>query len=103
MKATYWRGKKLLNGQTIAARHRLVFYASDGRSINTATLWEDGTTSCNCKGWCFRQKCKHATRALALTADVDETGERPDPAPTAQDGPAHGTTPFRRRTRSVDT
>ena len=103
MKVTYWRGKKLLGSQTIEARYRLVFYASDGCTINTATLWEDGTTSCNCKGWQFRKKCKHSIRALTITADVDETGERPEPIPAVPEEPVQRTTPFRRRTRSVDT
>jgi len=103
MGATFKRGKKFLDGQEIEARHRLVFYASDGCTINTATLWVDGTTSCNCPGWSFRKKCKHADRALHLTASIDETGELSSrPTSNAAESPK-ATNPFRRRSRNVDT
>ena len=103
MQPTFKRGRKFLGDKEIAARHRLVFYASDGCTINTATLWEDGTSSCNCRGWIFHKKCKHAARALSLTANLDETGEQSSrPTPPAPASPC-ATNPFRRRSRSVDT
>ena len=104
MKALYRKGAKLIGNQVIAARYRLVFYASDGCTINTATLWEDGTSSCNCKGWRFHRTCKHSIRALDLTGNLDETGERREhPTSDAPEKPTRATSPFRRRTRPVDT
>jgi hypothetical protein len=103
MQPTYRRGKKFIGSQEIGAKHRLIFYASDGCTINTATLWVDGTASCNCPGWRFHRKCKHSARALNLTATVDETGGPDRSTSAAPEEPPRGTTPFKRRTRSVDT
>jgi hypothetical protein len=107
LKPSFKRGKKLLDGKEIEAKHRLILYGSDGVSIYTATLWTDGTTSCNCPGWSFQHAkggtCKHAKRAALLTATVDETGGPDRSISNATDKSSPGTTPFRRRTRSVDT
>lgn len=107
MKPAFKRGKKLLDGKEIEAKHRLILYGSDGISIYTATLWADGTTSCNCPGWSFQhakgKTCKHAKRAESLTATIDETGG-PDRSTSAVSGESpRGTSPFKRRSRSVDT
>ena len=101
MQPTFKKGKKIVGDKVIDAVHRLTFYASDGCTINTATLWADGTTSCNCMGWRFRKSCKHAARAHFLTANVDETGEGRTPA--APEDVPRGTRPAGPRIRSVDT
>ena len=105
MEPSYRAGKKFVDGKTIEAKYRLTVYGDDGFTIHTATLWEDGTTSCNCPRWGpkidGRRRCPHSLRALTLTANVDETGEQPD---QAGDRRLSGrTNPFRRRSRSVDT
>jgi len=88
---------------SIIAKYRLVVFGDDGSTVYTATLWEDGTTSCNCPRWGPKQpglgrRCIHSVRAAKLTANVDETGEQPGPPP-----PTPGNNPFRRRSRSIDT
>lgn len=107
MKPAFKRGKKFLDDKEIEAKHRLILYGSDGVSIYTATLWADGTTSCNCPGWSFQHAkggtCKHAKRAAGLTTTVDETGGPDRSTSDAADRSSHRTTPFKRRTRSVDT
>jgi hypothetical protein len=104
---SFKRGKKLLDGKEIEAKHRLILYGSDGVSIYTATLWVDGTTSCNCPGWRFPRKggrtCKHAERAKNLTTTIDETGGPDRSTSAATESPSRGISPFKRRTRSVDT
>ena len=100
---SYRHGKKFLDGKTIEARFRLTVHGDDGFTVHTATLWEDGTTSCNCPRWGphkrgEQRRCPHSIRAATLTANVDETREQPEPTPAA---PA--TSPFRRRSRTVDT
>lgn len=104
MEPSYRAGKKFIGNQAIEARHRLTFYGNDGFTVHTATLWDDGTSSCNCPRWGpkvdGRRQCVHSVRALALTANIDETGDQPEPpAPK----PQRGTNPFRRRSRPVDT
>lgn len=104
---TFHGGQKFIGSLAISARYRLTCFGSDGVTIYTATLWADGTSSCNCPAWRFERngvrKCKHATRALSLTADVDETGGQARPTPAAAEEPVQGTNPFRRRSRQVDT
>jgi hypothetical protein len=105
VKPSFKKGKKFIGDKTIEAKYRLLTHGSDGVTIYTATLWADGTTSCNCPAWRFAKgdarKCKHSERAAGLTANVDETGTIP--IPTAAPEQSHGTNPFKRRTRSVDT
>jgi hypothetical protein len=105
MATTFKDGKKYVAGVEVRVKHRLTCFGSDGNTIYTATLWADGEASCNCPAWRFERKgkrgCKHATRAMTLTADVDETGGLGRTAAAAE--PDLGTTPFKRRTRSVDT
>jgi hypothetical protein len=101
---SYRTGKKFIGNKAIDARYRLTVYGDDGFTVHTATLWEDGTSSCNCPRWGpkvdGKRQCKHSVRALTLTANIDETGDQPEPpAPKVQ--PA--TNPFRRRSRPVDT
>jgi hypothetical protein len=100
---SYRHGKKFLDGKTIEAKFRLTVHGDDGFTVHTATLWEDGTTSCNCPRWGphkrgEQRRCPHSIRAATLTANIDETREQPGPTPAA---PA--TSPFRRRSRTVDT
>ena len=104
MEPSYRAGKKFVDGKAIEAEARLTFYGNDGFTIHTATLWADGTSSCNCPRWTKKdgpvRRCPHSDRALTLIANVDETGERPEPpAPATQEA----TSPFRRRSRHVDT
>jgi hypothetical protein len=107
MKPSFVRGKKLLDGKEIEAKHRLILYGSDGCSIYTATLWVDGTTSCNCPGWSFQhakgRTCKHAKRAANLTASVDETGGPDRSTSVGTEEPSRRPSPVQRRIRSVDT
>ena len=103
MQPTFKKGKKYIGDKEVAAKHRLILYGDDGTSIYTATLWADGTTSCNCPGWRFRRTCKHSARAVSLTTTVDETGGPDRPTPAAAEEPSRGTNPFKRHTRSVDT
>ena len=103
MDPSYRKGKKFVDGKAIDAKYRLVVFGDDGSTVYTATLWEDGTTSCNCPRWGPKQpglgrRCIHSVRAAKLTANVDETGEQPGPPP-----PTPGNNPFRRRSRSIDT
>jgi hypothetical protein len=105
MEPSYRMGKKFFNGKAIDARYRLTFYGNDGFTVHTATLWEDGTSSCNCPRWTRKttqeRGCPHSQRALTLVANVDETGEQPEP-PEPKSTP-RTTNPFRRRSRPVDT
>jgi hypothetical protein len=101
---SYRSGKKFVDGKAIEAKYRLTFHGNDGFTVHTATLWEDGTSSCNCPQWTKKttrvRGCRHSERALTLTANIDETGEQPEPpAPKGPQGP----TPFKRRSRPVDT
>ena len=106
MEATFRNGKKYVGGTVVEARHTLTTFSSNGVTKYTAVLWEDGTTSCNCPGWWSRKAkgltCKHAARAEKLTTTVDETSGYEVPT-SAAGKPQQGTTPFKRRTRSVDT
>jgi hypothetical protein len=102
---SYRKGKKYFGGREISARFRYTFYGDDGYTVHTATLWEDGTSSCNCSRWTKQlpgrpRTCPHAERALTLTANVDETGTIP-----TQDAaqPADGRSNTRQRRRIVDT
>lgn len=101
---SYRGGKKFVDGKAIEAKYRLTFYGNDGFTVHTATLWEDGTSSCNCPQWIKKttkvRGCRHSLRAMDLTANIDETGEQPDP-PKPDEPKA--TSPFKRRPRSVDT
>jgi hypothetical protein len=102
---SYSKGKKFLDGKAIEARFRYTFHGDDGFTVHTATLWADGTSSCNCPRWGphkrgQERRCIHSDRALTLAANVDETGAQPGP-PAATVSPA--TSPFRRRSRTVDT
>ena len=106
MKPSFRRGKKFLGDETVEPKHRLITFGSDGVTVYTATLWVDGTTSCNCPAWRFAKgdtrKCKHSLRAASLTATIDETGTiRAISAATEES--QMGSSPFKRRTRSVDT
>jgi len=106
-KPSFKQGQKFVGNKAIKAKYRLITHGSDGVTVYTATLWEDGTTSCNCPAWRFQKSssergCKHATRARFLDQDVDETGMS-NRTPAAKEEPSYGTTPFKRRTRSVDT
>jgi hypothetical protein len=110
MADSYRGGKKYSDGLTIEAKHRYTFHGDDGFTVHTATLWADGTSSCNCPRWCKKQEgmargCPHSERALALTANVDETREQPGPAPPPEPAapPAPASNPFRPRRRTVDT
>jgi hypothetical protein len=108
VKPAFKRGKKVVDDRAIEAKYRLICHGSDGCTIYTATLWADGTTSCNCPAWRFERKgvrkCKHATRALTLTADIDETGGQPVRATSAVvEEPRPGIVPSRQRSRPVDT
>lgn len=102
---SFRKGKKYHEGREISARYRYTFYGDDGYTVHTATLWEDGTSSCNCTRW-IKQKvgeernCPHAERALTLTANLDDTGTIPVPT-TPPTGTA-GTAEARRRQRRVD-
>jgi hypothetical protein len=105
MEPSYSKGKKFLDGKAIEAKFRYTFHGDDGFTVHTATLWKDGTSSCNCPRWGphkrgQERRCIHSDRALTLTANVDETGAQPDP-PAAV--PSQATSPFRRRSRTVDT
>jgi hypothetical protein len=104
MEPSFRSGKKFFNGKVIEAKYRLTFYGNDGFTVHTATLWEDGTASCNCPQWIKKvteeRRCRHTVRALALTCNVDETGEQPAPPPPKVQ---RETNPFRRRSRPVDT
>jgi hypothetical protein len=105
MDPSYRAGKKFIGNKAIEARFRYTFFGNDGYTKHTATLWEDGTSSCNCPRWGPHlpgqpRRCPHSERALTLTANVDETGEQPEPEKPA--GP-QTTSPFRRGRRSVDT
>ena len=106
MGVAYRSGKKFLDGQVIEARHRYTFHGNDGFTVHTATLWEDGTSSCNCPRWgksidrFGNRSCVHSERAATLTENIDETGAQPDlPSPAM----SQTTSPFRRRRRSIDT
>ena len=105
MEATYKDGKKHLGGKVIEPRHTLNTLSSNGMTVYTAVLWEDGTTSCNCPGWWSKKgkvrTCKHTVRAEKLTTSIDETGGRSVPV-TAAETAKQGTNPFKRRARSVD-
>jgi hypothetical protein len=110
MADSYRGGKKYADGRTIEAVHRLTFHGDDGFTVHTATLWADGTSSCNCPRWCKKQEgmargCPHSDRAMTLTANVDETREQPEPAPPPEPAapPAPASNPFRPRRRTVDT
>ena len=112
MEPTYRAGKKFIGSQVIEAKYRFTFHGNDGFTVHTATLWDDGTSSCNCPRWTKKLQgqdrgCPHSQRALSLTANVDETGEQPDKPATAGTPPTSAgqrtTNPFQRRSRSVDT
>jgi hypothetical protein len=103
MEPSYRSGKKFIDNRVVEARYRLTVYGDDGFTIHTATLWEDGTTSCNCPRWGpkvdGKRRCIHSVRAQELTDNVDETGERPPPAPKV----SKKIDPVQRRSRPVDT
>jgi hypothetical protein len=107
VKPSFKKGKKYIGSKVVEAKHRLFTYGSDGETVYTATLWLDGTTSCNCPAWRFAKgdtrKCKHSERAASLTATVDETGQMTKATTPAAQEQSHGTTPFKRRSRTVDT
>jgi len=60
MAVSYRDGAKVVDGVGVRPVGRQTFPSSDGYTLYTATLWEDGERSCNCPGWSFRRKCKHA-------------------------------------------
>ena len=53
-------GYKYVDGVRVAPVGRRLFMSSYGYTQYTATYWADQTTSCNCPGWTFHGKCKHA-------------------------------------------
>jgi hypothetical protein len=106
MEPYYRSGKKFFDGRVIEAIYRLTFHGDDGFTVHTATLWEDGTSSCNCPRWIKlsrgkkERECPHSLRALTLTASIDETGEQPKKPLT---GSSQGISASRQRSRVVDT
>lgn len=52
------------------------FASSSGSKLYQALLYSDGSTSCDCPGWCKRtapdgsRSCKHTRSVLMGTADV---------------------------------
>jgi hypothetical protein len=70
MAVSFRDGKKYDNGREILAKHVVEQLSSNGRTIYTAVLWVDGSTSCNCPGWANRHACKHAKAAASATASV---------------------------------
>lgn len=104
MEPSYRSGKKFMGGKVIEARYRYTFHGDDGFTVHTATLWEDGTSSCNCPRWGPKQRdgtrsCAHSRRVLELTDNLDETGAQAKPRPAS----APGARTVSRRSRIVDT
>jgi hypothetical protein len=60
---------------TAAIAKRWTFDSSSGRGTYQTLLYADGSTSCDCPGWCRRvaadgsRSCKHTRSVLMGTAD----------------------------------
>lgn len=64
---SFKRGQKYVDGRALRAIVLDEYLSrTDGTTKHTATLWNDGSVSCNCKGWVFNHKkkgdraCHHA-------------------------------------------
>lgn len=73
-------GYKFVGGARVAPMGRRTFTSSDGYTQYTATFWADQTTSCNCPGWSFNGRCKHARQVTQF--DVTQVS-RPELEPVA--------------------
>ncbi len=79
------------------------FASSSGRGRYQTLLYADGSTSCDCPGWCRRvasdgsRSCKHTRSVLMGTADRDCLSQQDshDPAPVLAATPIrHAITPL---------
>jgi hypothetical protein len=53
------------DGKAVRPDRIAEYESSNGVTVYSATLWQDGTASCNCPGWSNRKTCKHAKDVLA--------------------------------------
>ena len=79
------------------------FNSSSGRGTYQTLLYADGSTSCDCPGWCRRvaadgsRSCKHTRSVLMGTADRECLSQHDshDPAPViATTATRHAITPL---------
>ncbi|MEW6545045.1 MAG: SWIM zinc finger family protein [Nitrospirota bacterium] len=76
---SYRRGRKYDNGREILPLRRVTVESSDGYTVYTVTIWEDGGISCNCPGWAFRKRCRHQQQALSQAALASTSPVLPSP------------------------
>jgi len=90
---------------TVAIAKCWTFASSSGRGTYQTLLYADGSTSCDCPGWCRRvaadgsRSCKHTRSVLMGTADRECQSMHDRRAPAAGPGMAlrstqPATTPF---------
>ena len=65
MATSYRDGFKVVDGSRIKPVHMRDFRSSNGMTVYTAILWEDGESSCNCPGWAMRKRCRHSQSMLS--------------------------------------
>lgn len=90
---TFQDGYKIVGGQRIPPARVKQTKSSNRMTIYTTILWEDGTYSCDCPGWCVakagkERTCKHvrlSERRHGQDMDPAEVqlNARPVPAVTA--------------------
>ncbi len=75
------------------------FASSSGSGTYQTLLYADGTTSCDCPGWCRRvaadgsRSCKHTRSALMGTADRDCESMHERQAPVTSAAPVRPAIP----------
>src|SRR3954469_22350969 len=83
---------------TVAIAKCWTFASSSGRGTYQTLLYADGSTSCDCPGWCRRvaadgsRTCKHTRSVLMGTADR-QCQSMHDPRTSAAPVPLLATTP----------
>lgn len=74
MAETFRDGKKYVDGRVVEPQYLYEALSSNGTTVYTATVWQDGGISCNCTGWATSKKtpkaCKHTKAAADITGDV---------------------------------
>jgi hypothetical protein len=79
---------------TVAIAKCWTFASSSGRGTYQTLLYADGSTSCDCPGWCRRvaadgsRSCKHTRSVLMGTADRECQSMHDPRAPAAVPMPA---------------
>jgi hypothetical protein len=63
MPTSFRNGMKYVDGTVYCAVRHVEVLSSNGHTVYTASLWQDGTTSCNCPGWAMRKRCRHEAEA----------------------------------------